>query len=72
VDYGLYLIHMLVFYWYDDLVGPHCTNLQPTDGKFYLVLIRFVVAGGIGLGLAFLSRRFFQEKSLRLKDRFAC
>ncbi len=63
---------MLVFYWYDDLVRSHWTNLQPTDGKSYLALIRFVVAGGIATDLAFLSRRFFEEKFLRLKDRFAC
>jgi hypothetical protein len=63
---------MLVFYWYDSLVQSHWINLQPSDGKFYLVLVRFVVAGGTATGLAFLSRRFFEEKFLRMKDQLAC
>jgi peptidoglycan/LPS O-acetylase OafA/YrhL len=46
ISYGLYLIHMLVFYWYDSLVRSHWINLEPSDGKFYLVLVRFVLAGG--------------------------
>ena len=71
VSYGLYLIHLLVFLWYDGLVKSHWMSLQPSDGKFYLVLFRFAVGGGIATGLAFLSRRFFEEKFLRMKDRFA-
>jgi len=61
VDNGLYLIHMSIFYWYDDPVRSHWTNLQPTDGKSYLTLIRFVVAEEIATGLAFLSRRFLRK-----------
>ena len=71
ISYGLYLIHLLVSFWYDSVIKAYFPDLQPSNGHFHLVLMRFAVSGGVATGLAFLSRRFFEERFLRMKDRFA-
>ncbi|MBZ5722027.1 MAG: acyltransferase [Acidobacteriia bacterium] len=69
LSYGLYLIHLLAFRIYDKLSRYYWPQLQPSDGHFGLVVLRFVVAGGFAIGLAYLSRKYFEETFLRLKDR---
>jgi peptidoglycan/LPS O-acetylase OafA/YrhL len=69
LSYGLYLIHLLVFRMYDKLSKYYWPQLQPSDGHFGLVVLRFLVAGGFAIGLAYLSRKYFEERFLRLKDR---
>ncbi|MBZ5663364.1 MAG: acyltransferase [Acidobacteriia bacterium] len=71
ISYGLYLIHQLVFWNYDKLCRNFWPSLQPTSDHFGLIVLRFVVAGGIAIGVSYLSRKYFEEKFLRLKDRFA-
>jgi peptidoglycan/LPS O-acetylase OafA/YrhL len=71
ISYGLYLIHQLVFWNYDKLCRRFWPALQPTSGHFRLVVLRFVVGGGIAIGVSYLSRTYFEERFLRLKDRFA-
>jgi peptidoglycan/LPS O-acetylase OafA/YrhL len=71
ISYGLYLIHLLVFQMYDKLVRNFWPGLQPTPGHFGLIVVRFLVAGGVAVGVAYLSRKYFEERFLRLKDRFA-
>lgn len=71
ISYGLYLIHLLVFRIYDQLCGNFWPSLQPTPGHFGLIVLRFFLAGGVAIGLAYLSRKYFEERFLRLKDRFA-
>ena len=70
ISYGLYLIHLMVFRIYDRILRHYSPQLLPSDGHFELVVIRFVVAGSAAVGLAYLSRRYFEEAFLRLKDRF--
>ncbi|MBZ5651472.1 MAG: acyltransferase [Acidobacteriia bacterium] len=70
ISYGLYLIHLLVFRIYDKILRYYWPQLLPADGHFELVVIRFLVAGGAAVGLAYLSRRYFEEAFLRMKDRF--
>jgi peptidoglycan/LPS O-acetylase OafA/YrhL len=71
ISYGLYLIHLLVFRMYDKLCRNFWSSLQPTPARFDLILLRFFLAGGAAIGLAYLSRKYFEEKFLPLKDRFA-
>ncbi len=71
ISYGLYLIHMLAF----DLVNHWIVRYFPAvaiqlPSHLSLVFIRFFVAMAIAVGLAFLSRRSFEERFLRLKDRW--
>jgi len=39
------------------------------DGHFGLVVLRFFVAGGIAVALAYLSRRYFEETFLQMKGK---
>jgi peptidoglycan/LPS O-acetylase OafA/YrhL len=56
---------------YDKLCRNFWPSLQPTPARFDLILLRFFLAGGAAIGLAYLSRKYFEEKFLQLKDRFA-
>jgi peptidoglycan/LPS O-acetylase OafA/YrhL len=71
ISYGLYLVHLLVFRMYDKLCRNFWPSLQPTPGHFGLIVLRFFLAGGAAIGIAYLSRIYFEERFLRLKDRFA-
>jgi peptidoglycan/LPS O-acetylase OafA/YrhL len=70
ISYGLYLVHLLVFRMYDKLCQMLWPSLQPTSGHFDLIVLRFFLGGGAAVGIAYLSRKYFEEKFLRLKDRF--
>lgn len=69
ISYGLYLIHMLVFNIYDNLQQRLFPNLPLFKGHFDLMVIRFLICGSVAIGLATLSRKYFEEPFLRLKDR---
>jgi peptidoglycan/LPS O-acetylase OafA/YrhL len=71
ISYGIYLIHFLMFRLYDSFVGKFWPALEPTVEHFSLVCLRFVVVAGASTGLAYLSRKYYEERFLRLKDRFA-
>ena len=68
LSYGLYLDHLLAFRMYDRICRHYLPQFTPSAGRFELVLLRFVLAGGAAIGAAYLSRRFFEERFLRLKD----
>lgn len=71
ISYGLYLIHLLAFRMYDRLSRSFWPSLQPTSGHFGLIVLRFFLAGGTAIGVAYLSRKYFEERFLRWKDRFS-
>ena len=63
ISYGLYLIHTLCEMGYDRLFGDgYLTNADA-------LLVRFVVANGIAILLAALSKRYFEDLIMRLKER---
>lgn len=72
ISYGLYLIHTLVF----DIIDHFSPRVLPSMGRlavqgyFGMMVVRFLVAGGLTVGFAWLSRRFFEECFLELKDRW--
>jgi len=68
ISYGLYPDHLLAFRIYDRIFRHYWPGLTPSNGHFELVLLRFAVGGGAAIGAAYLSRRFYEERFLRLKD----
>jgi len=71
ISYGLYLVHMLAF----DFVNHWIVRFAPDAfahlaSRFDVVVLRFVVSSALAVLAAFLSRRYFEEKFLRLKDRW--
>ena len=71
LSYGLYLNHLLAFRIYDWACRRYLPSLLPSSGHFGLVLLKFALAGGSAVAVAFLSRRYFEERFLRLKDSLA-
>ncbi|MGD0796234.1 MAG: acyltransferase [Acidobacteriaceae bacterium] len=67
ISYGLYLFHLLGFKVFQDLfVDLHHIPAEITLGP---ILLRFGVVLAGTTGFCFLSRRYFEEFFLRLKDR---
>lgn len=67
ISYGLYLIHLLGFKLFQDLfVDFHHIPAELTLGT---ILLRFGVVLAAATVVCFLSRRYFEEFFLRLKDR---
>ncbi|MGD0567238.1 MAG: acyltransferase [Candidatus Sulfotelmatobacter sp.] len=71
ISYGLYLLHMLVFNVFDNLQQQFLPRLPSFKGHFGAMVTRFLICGGLAVAWAFLSRRYFEEPFLRLKDREA-
>jgi peptidoglycan/LPS O-acetylase OafA/YrhL len=67
ISYGLYLFHMTAFSVYDVVTARLWPNLLPRNDRFDLVLLRFVLGGGLAVGVSFLSRRYFEEWFLSKK-----
>ncbi len=69
ISYGLYLVHRVTF----DVVDHAGRKLFPatfaTTWHMGQVAIRFVIGGALAVLLAFLSRWYFEERFLRLKNR---
>ena len=70
ISYGLYLIHLLCFDLYDRWVGSLWPGLLRAEGRMGLMALRLLMSAGLAIALAWLSRRYFEEPFLRLKDRF--
>ena len=68
ISYGLYLVHIATFRLIDILLSHHLAILLGNGKPMIAVLLRF--GGGLilGTGIAYLSRRFLEEKFLRMGD----
>lgn len=71
ISYGLYLFHLLVFQLYDAFTARFVPAIVAHDGSFSTILLRFLVASGASIAFAYLSRRYFEEPFLALKDRLS-
>lgn len=71
ISYGLYLIHVLCFDLYDHYSARFWPSWQGREGNFGLIMLRFLVSAALAIAIAFLSRRYFEEPFLRLKDRLS-
>jgi peptidoglycan/LPS O-acetylase OafA/YrhL len=65
ISYVLYLIHLLLLQIYDRAFG---VGFEHDRG---LLLVRFVLANGVAVGVAIVSRRWLEDPILRLKGRIA-
>jgi peptidoglycan/LPS O-acetylase OafA/YrhL len=70
ISYGLYLVQMLAFDVVSRAMGHWGLNVSKTSGSFGLVLARFAAGASLAVGVAYLSRWYFEEPFLRLKDKF--
>ncbi len=69
ISYGLYLVHQLVFRLYDKYAAH--TALGGFNSNFGLLLVRFLVTSVIATGIAWLSRRYFEDLFLAQKNKLA-
>lgn len=69
ISYGLYLVHLFVFDSYDAAARKFFPHLESLAGKFPSLCIRFACVCSVAIVVAYLSRVFFEEPFLRLKDR---
>jgi peptidoglycan/LPS O-acetylase OafA/YrhL len=67
ISYGLYLFHVFLLRTYDRVVVEQWRYVQRAGDIGHLV-VRMVVVGALSVTLAYLSRKYFEEKFLRLKD----
>ena len=65
ISYGLYLIHMLCEMLYDHLFGSGYMT------HWGALLLRFLVANGIAILLAVLSKRYFENPIMRLRGKIS-
>jgi len=68
ISYGLYLIHMLAFDFVDTMFAKYLPQFT-LQADFVFVSIRFLLAAGLAVGIAFLSREYFEEWFLQFKHR---
>jgi len=68
ISYGIYLTHMLIFEVVAHFTLRYLPSLQPTAGHFNLIALQFCVAGSLTIALTYVSRWYFEESFLRMKD----
>ncbi len=68
LSYGLYLDHLLAFRIYDWTCARYFPPLAAPGSDFALVFLRFTLAGSGAIAIAYLSRKYFEERFLLLKD----
>jgi peptidoglycan/LPS O-acetylase OafA/YrhL len=68
ISYGVYLTHMLVFEVVVHFLGRLWPSLPPAEAHFAVMWLRFCISASVTLGLMSLSRRYFEEPFLALKE----
>jgi len=71
ISYGLYLVHMLCFDFYDHMMPKIWPAISDGHGHFGLMVVRFLAVSTVAVGLSTVSRRYYEDPILRLKDRLA-
>jgi peptidoglycan/LPS O-acetylase OafA/YrhL len=66
ISYGLYLVHVATFHLIDIMLSHHLAILIGNGKPMIATLLRFGSGLVVGTGIAYLSRRFFEEKFLRV------
>ena len=69
ISYGVYLTHMLIFEVVVHFLGRLWPVLPPAETHFSVMVLRFAISGSLTLALMSLSRRYFEEPFLSMKDR---
>ena len=71
ISYGLYLVHPMLFRLYGQVTYKFWPRLQPSVGHFDLIVLRFAVVSAAAIGLSYLSRKYYEEWFLQMKERKA-
>ncbi len=69
ISYGLYLIQLLIFQLYEMGTRAFWPSLVPSVGHFNLLVLEFGVVGSLAVAVSYLSRKYFEDWFLRLKER---
>ena len=69
ISYGLYLVHPLIFDLYDRMTAG--SPLGASRTRFSMLVLRFFVVSAASLGVATLSRRYYEQLFLRRKRALA-
>jgi peptidoglycan/LPS O-acetylase OafA/YrhL len=70
ISYGLYLVHLLIFDFYTHLIAAFWKDGANTS-HFLPLITRLVVCAAASIGIAYLSREYFEEPFLGLKNRLS-
>ena len=72
ISYGLYLVHVFVIGAFDAAMARWLPGLVAWErGTVAGLTVRMVVVGAAAIGIATLSREYFEELFLRRKERFS-
>jgi peptidoglycan/LPS O-acetylase OafA/YrhL len=71
ISYGLYLIHFQIFRWYDLILTKIRPGMVTGNATFQIMWIRFAIVAAVSVAVSALSRRYFEERFLGMKDRLA-
>jgi peptidoglycan/LPS O-acetylase OafA/YrhL len=71
ISYGLYLVHLLIFDAYDWFIRRFAWRPALSSGPFFARTVRFLCVAVVATLLATISRRYFEERFLRLKNRLS-
>jgi peptidoglycan/LPS O-acetylase OafA/YrhL len=66
LSYGLYLFHLFLFQMYDRVLAEKWHYVQAPNDMGHL-LARMAVVGAVSVAAAYVSRKYFEERFLRLK-----
>jgi peptidoglycan/LPS O-acetylase OafA/YrhL len=69
ISYGLYMVHLLIFSRYDRFMPRVLPKSLSQPNSWPGLWLRFAIAGAVAVGISYLSRRYFEEPFLRLKDK---
>jgi peptidoglycan/LPS O-acetylase OafA/YrhL len=71
ISYGLYLVHMLAYDFVDHLTIRYFPAVYPQiPSHMELMFLRFFLSTGVAVTAAFLSRKYFEDWFLQLKERW--
>jgi peptidoglycan/LPS O-acetylase OafA/YrhL len=69
ISYGLYIIHQLVFMSYGRFVAGALPMSLGQSNSWPGIWLRLAIVTAVAVGVSYLSRRYFEEPFLRLKDK---
>ena len=71
ISYGLYLYQRLIFDVFDHFALRYFPHFAlAIKGHFDLMLLRFLIGGGMAVAIAFFSKRYYENAFMRFKDRW--
>jgi peptidoglycan/LPS O-acetylase OafA/YrhL len=71
ISYGLYLIHFQIFRWYDLILTKFRLGMLTRNATFQTMWLRFAIVTAVSIAVASLSRKYFEERFMRMKERLA-